>query len=80
MTTAPDQDSRLEGGVQWIGVAVLAVLTWRVSGLPIDGSGEPGFLHLPDLVFHEAGGLSRILEQAVDEARRDLLKGTKYEP
>lgn len=30
-------------------------MTWRFVRLPLDGSGELGFLHLPNLVFHEAG-------------------------
>jgi len=36
-------------------VAGLTILTWRFVRLPLDGSGDPGFLHLPNLVFHEAG-------------------------
>jgi hypothetical protein len=40
---------------QWFGVAVLAFLTWRVARAPLDGSGLDSFLHLPNLIFHEAG-------------------------
>jgi hypothetical protein len=40
---------------RWIGVAILALLTWRFARTPLDGSGEQSFLHLPNLVFHEAG-------------------------
>ena len=36
-------------------VVVLAVLTWRFATAPLDGHGIDSFLHLPDLVFHEAG-------------------------
>src|SRR6187455_2214097 len=46
---------RLERGARWIVVPMLAILTWQYARLPIDGSGDMGFLHLPDLVFHEAG-------------------------
>jgi hypothetical protein len=45
----------LERAAKAILVAILAVLTWRLANLPLDGSGDPGFLHLPALVFHEAG-------------------------
>jgi hypothetical protein len=45
----------LERGVRWLVVAALAILTWRFARLPIDATGDTGFLHLPDLVFHEAG-------------------------
>ncbi len=41
--------------VCWAGVAVLGVLTWRFARAPLDGSALDSFLHLPNLVFHEAG-------------------------
>jgi hypothetical protein len=47
--------SLLQRSAQWIAVAVLAALTWRFARMPLDGSDLGGFLHLPDLVFHEAG-------------------------
>lgn len=50
-----DPTAALERGVRWLVVAVLLALTWHYARLPIDGSGDAGFLHLPDLVFHEAG-------------------------
>jgi hypothetical protein len=40
---------------RWIGVVVLALLTWRFARAPLDGSALDSFLHLPNLVFHEAG-------------------------
>ena len=40
---------------RWIGVAILAYLTWGFARTPLDGSGDSSFLHLPNLVFHEAG-------------------------
>lgn len=45
----------LERAGRWLTLAILAVLTWQYARMPIDASVEPGFLHLPDLVFHEAG-------------------------
>jgi hypothetical protein len=52
-----DPTSRLARAARWLLVALLAVLTWRFAQLPLDGSGDPGYLHLPNLVFHEAGHL-----------------------
>ena len=44
---------------RWILVAVLAYLTWQIARSPLDsqssGSLAGSFLHLPNLVFHEAG-------------------------
>ena len=40
---------------RWIGVVVLAWLTWTFATAPIDGSDAGSFLHLPNLIFHEAG-------------------------
>ena len=45
----------MQRAAQWFGVAVLAVLTWRFARAPLDGSVFNSFLHLPDLIFHEAG-------------------------
>src|SRR5688500_11123274 len=47
--------SPVQRGAQWIAVAVLVVLTWRFARMPLDGSDSGGFLHLQNLVFHEAG-------------------------
>jgi hypothetical protein len=44
-----------ERAARWILVAILAVLTWRFARTPLDDSVIAAFLHLPDLVFHEAG-------------------------
>jgi hypothetical protein len=44
-----------ERAARWILVAILAVLTWRFARAPLDDSAMAAFLHLPDLVFHEAG-------------------------
>ncbi|HTM04532.1 MAG TPA: hypothetical protein VL173_13570 [Vicinamibacterales bacterium] len=52
---ANDPFAPLERARRWLTVAILAVLTWQYARMPIDASVEPGFLHLPDLVFHEAG-------------------------
>ena len=45
----------MQRAAQWFGIAVLAFLTWRFARAPLDGSGLDSFLHLPDLIFHEAG-------------------------
>ena len=39
----------------WITLAVLAALTWRFARVPLDPRVMDSFLHLPNLVFHEAG-------------------------
>ena len=36
-------------------VAILTALTWRFARMPLDGSAVQSLLHLPNLVFHEAG-------------------------
>ena len=46
---------RVQHAGRWAVVAALAVLTWRFARLPLDGSVFDSFLHLPNLVFHEAG-------------------------
>ncbi len=40
---------------RWIGIVVLALLTWEFASAPIDGTDAGSFLHLPNLIFHEAG-------------------------
>lgn len=40
---------------RWILIAILAALTWRLARMPLDGTASDAFLHLPSLVFHEAG-------------------------
>lgn len=40
---------------RWIGVVILVLLTWRFAREPLDGGAAGSFLHLPNLVFHEAG-------------------------
>src|SRR4029450_2953333 len=45
----------MERYARWAGVVVLAVLTWRFASAPLDGSSQQSFLHLPHLIFHEAG-------------------------
>jgi hypothetical protein len=46
---------RLEQVGRWLVIAVLAVLTWRFARMPLDGTAFDTFLHMPNLVFHEAG-------------------------
>ena len=55
MSVTADPAAALERAARWVVVAVLAVVTWRYARVPLDGSSDPGFLPLPDLVFHEAG-------------------------
>lgn len=38
-----------------VAIAVMTYLTWQFVRTPLDGSVNESFLHLPDLVFHEAG-------------------------
>lgn len=45
----------MERYARWIGVAILALLTWRFATTPLAGTGYDSFLHLPNLIFHEAG-------------------------
>lgn len=40
---------------RWIAVVVLALLTWRFATAPLDGRALDSFLHLPNLIFREAG-------------------------
>ncbi len=55
MPVSADPVSSLERGVRGLLVAGLVVVGWQYARMPIDGSADAGFLHLPDLVFHEAG-------------------------
>lgn len=41
--------------LRWFGVAVLSVLTLRFGRAPLSADVQASFLHLPNLVFHEAG-------------------------
>jgi hypothetical protein len=45
----------VEKYARWFLAVVLVVFTWRFARMPIDGSATASFLHLPNLVFHEAG-------------------------
>lgn len=40
---------------RWIAIGAMALLTWRFATTPLDQRMFNSFLHLPDLVFHEAG-------------------------
>jgi hypothetical protein len=51
-------DEALTGGARWARLALLvglAVWTWRFASNPLGMAVMDSFLHLPDLVFHEAG-------------------------
>jgi hypothetical protein len=45
----------MQRGGRGVVVAVLAALTWRFAKTPLDPGVMDAFLHLPNLVFHEAG-------------------------
>lgn len=45
----------MQRAAHWALVVILAALTWRFARMPLDGSVNDSFLHLPNLVFHEAG-------------------------
>src|SRR5262245_7430595 len=47
--------NRVELAVRLIFVALLAAFTWRAARAGLDAERLGTFLHLPDLVFHEAG-------------------------
>jgi hypothetical protein len=40
---------------RWIALAAISVLTWRFARTPLSSAAGASFLHLPNLVFHEAG-------------------------
>jgi len=52
------EDEALSGVVRWGRIALLLLLafwTWRFLWTPLSADAMDSFLHLPDLVFHEAG-------------------------
>lgn len=54
------EDEALGGVTKWARAALvlgLAVWTWQFAQTPIAPDAMDSFLHLPDLVFHEAGHL-----------------------
>ena len=55
-----DDDSELSGPTRWARIALivgLAYWTWQFARTPLSQDAMDAFLHLPDLVFHEAGHL-----------------------
>lgn len=59
VTPAPDSRPEPVNGAVWWGRAVflflLAIWTWSFARLPMGPAVMDSFLHLPNLVFHEAG-------------------------
>ena len=54
------EDQPTEGASRWTRVALvmgLAYWTWQFAWTPLSPDALDSFLHLPDLVFHEAGHL-----------------------
>jgi hypothetical protein len=52
------EDEALSGVTRWTRMALvggLAVWTWQFARTPISPDAMDSFLHLPDLIFHEAG-------------------------
>lgn len=52
------EDEALSGVTKWMSTALLiglAIWTWRFARVPLGPAVMDSFLHLPDLVFHEAG-------------------------
>ena len=52
------EDEALSGLTRWASVALLiglAIWTWRFARSPLSPAVMDSFLHLPNLVFHEAG-------------------------
>ena len=52
------EDDHLGGPVRWARIALVAGLvywTWQLARTPIAADAMDAFLHLPNLVFHEAG-------------------------
>ena len=50
----------VEGGTRWARIALIAGLaywTWQFARTPLSDDAMQSFLHLPNLVFHEAGHL-----------------------
>ncbi len=40
---------------RWVGVGILVVLTWQFARTPLRDNAVTAFIHMPDLIFHEAG-------------------------
>lgn len=58
MTADADPTASLARAGRWLAVAVLTWLTFRYAGSAVDrgdGAVSSSFLHLPNLIFHEAG-------------------------
>jgi hypothetical protein len=58
MATRNLEDQALSGLTRWASVALLlglTIWTWRFARSPLGPAVMESFLHLPDLVFHEAG-------------------------
>lgn len=54
------EEEHAGGGTRWARVALIAGLTywtWQFAWTPLSDDAMDSFLHLPDLVFHEAGHL-----------------------
>lgn len=54
------EDDALAGPTKWARIVLLAGLaywTWQFARTPLSDDAMDAFLHLPDLVFHEAGHL-----------------------
>jgi hypothetical protein len=54
------EDERADGFTRWSRIALIAGLaywTWQFLWTPLSPDAMDSFLHLPDLVFHEAGHL-----------------------
>lgn len=52
------EDEALSGVARWSRLALilgLAIWTWQFAQTPISPDAMDSFLHLPDLIFHEAG-------------------------
>ena len=53
-------DEHDDGATRWARIALIAGLaywTWQFARTPLSADAMDSFLHLPDLVFHEAGHL-----------------------
>ena len=52
------EDEALSGVTRWASIALIGLLTywtWQFMWTPLSADAMDSFLHLPDLVFHEAG-------------------------
>jgi hypothetical protein len=54
-TTPPDPGARIVFAVRALTIAGLAVWTWQFARVPMGVAAGQSMLHLPNLVFHEAG-------------------------